>query len=156
MDFFNTHRRLRKLAPFVRRQSGISSAIEIFRQPQARTPSSLPLYCSPVTSGPTDQGVVWIGVVGVVPREGCELLAPQRGAFVNFLTLANNEAEYRDKVAGTLSDYLLELLEFQDVRPFSSADEPSREIVSIAAELEEGRNPQHVRFATFHTFPRLM
>jgi hypothetical protein len=114
------------------------------------------LYCFPMRSDATDQTVVWIGVVGVVPREGCELLAPQHGVFINFLTLANSEADYRAKIAGALSYYALDLLEFQDVRPFSRADEPSREILSIAAELEQGRNPQHVRFATFHTFPRVM
>jgi hypothetical protein len=32
----------------------------------------------------TYHAVVWIGVVGVVPQEGCELLAPQEGAFINF------------------------------------------------------------------------
>jgi hypothetical protein len=112
------------------------------------------IYCFPMTSDATDQGVVWIGVVGVIPRNGCELLPPQKGAFVNFLTLANNEAEYRAKVSGALSDYRLELLEFQEVRQFSRADESSQEIESIADELEEGRNAQHVRFATFHTFPR--
>jgi hypothetical protein len=103
-----------------------------------------------------DQPEVWIGVAGVVPREGCDLLSAQEGAFVNFLTLASNESEYRAKVSGALSDYNLELLEFQDVRPFSQSDDPSQDILAIAAELEEGRNPKHVRYATFHTFPRVM
>lgn len=102
------------------------------------------------------QAEVWIGVVGVVPREGCELLSAEKGAFVNFLTLASNESEYRAKVSGALTDYRLELLEFQEVRPFSASDRPSEEILTIAAELQEARNPQHVRYATFHTFPRVM
>ena len=92
----------------------------------------------------------------MVPREGCDLLSAQEGAFVNFLTLASNESEYRAKVPGALSDYHLELLEFQDVRPFWLSDNPSDNIVAIAAELEESRNPNHVRYATFHTFPRVM
>jgi hypothetical protein len=104
----------------------------------------------------TDQPQVWIGVVGVIPREGCEILPPNKGAFVNFLTLAANESEYRAKVTGVLFHYCLELLEFEDVRPFSPADKPSQEILSIAVELEKSRNPQHVRYATFNTFPRVM
>jgi len=104
----------------------------------------------------TDSAVVWIGVVGVVPREGCDLLSPDKGAFVNFLTLATSEPEYRAKVVGALSDYRLDLVEFQDVRPFSRSEEPSEEILLIAAELEEARDFQHVRFATFHTFRRVM
>lgn len=98
----------------------------------------------------------WIGVVGVTPREGCELLSAHEGAYINFLTLAHNEAEYRAKVAGALGYYRLELLEFEDVRPFSHAEGSSQEITSIAEELERHNNPQHVRYSTFHTFPRVM
>ena len=107
-------------------------------------------------TGASEFPVIWIGVVGVVPREGCDLLSPEMGAFVNFLTLATSESEYRAKVIGALSDYRLDLLEFQDVRPLSQSDEPSEEILAIAEELEENRNPKHVRYATFHTFPRQM
>jgi hypothetical protein len=106
--------------------------------------------------GSADELQVWIGLVGVIPREGCRLLPSNEGAFVNFLTLASNESEYRAKVTGALFHYHLELLEFEDVRPFSPEDKPSPEILSIAAELEKNRNPEHVRYATFNTFPRLM
>ena len=104
----------------------------------------------------TYHAVVWIGVVGVVPQEGCELLAPQQVAFINFLTLASSESEYRAKVSGALSTYRLDPMEFEDVRPFSESDNSSAEILSIAAELEESRNPRHVRYAKFHTYPRVM
>jgi hypothetical protein len=100
--------------------------------------------------------VVWIGVVGVVPREGCELLSPDEGAYTNFLTLARGDSEYRAKVIGALFYYQLELLEFENVRPFSWSDTPSEEILAIAVKLEEERNPQHVVYATFNTFPRKM
>jgi len=59
---------------------------------------------------------VWIGVAEIIPREGCELLSPDEGAFVNFLTLASSDSEYRAKVMGALFDYRLELLGFEDVR----------------------------------------
>jgi hypothetical protein len=104
----------------------------------------------------THHTVVWIGVVGVVPREGCELLAPHEGAFINFLTLASSESEYRAKVSGVLSSYRLDPLEFEDVRPLSDSDNPTEEILSIAAELEESKNPKHVRYSTFHIYPRVM
>jgi hypothetical protein len=99
---------------------------------------------------------VWIGVAGVVPRSACELLSPDEGAYVNFLTLANSEAEYRAKVTGALWHYRLELLEFQDVRLFFESDNPSEEILMIAEELQRHGNPQPVRYSTFHTFPRAM
>jgi len=100
--------------------------------------------------------VVWIGVVGVVPRLGCELIAPDEGAYTNFLTLARSDSEYRAKVIGALSYYQLELLEFENVRPFSESDGSSEEIVAMAAELEKNRNPIHVVYATFNTLPRKM
>ena len=100
--------------------------------------------------------MVWIGVVGVVPREGCELLSPDEGAYVNFLTMASSDSDYRAKVIGALSGYRLELLEFEDVRPLSASDRRSEEILTIAAELEDSGNAQHVRYATFHTFLRKM
>ena len=104
----------------------------------------------------TEQTQVWIAVVGVVPREGCELLLANQGAYINFLTLASSEAEYRAKVAGALGYYCLELMEFEDVRPFSLSDNSSEEIISIAEQLARDNNPQHVRYSTFHIFPRVM
>jgi len=100
--------------------------------------------------------VVWIGVVGIVPLDGCELLSPDKGAYVNFLTLATSDSEYRAKVIGALSYYRLGLLEFEHVRPFFVSENPSDEIVSIAEELVESGDPKHVRYATFNTFPRKM
>ena len=100
--------------------------------------------------------MVWIGVVGVLPRNGCDVLSAEKGAFVNFLTLAVSESEYRAKVMGALSHYGLDLIEFQDVRPFSESHAPSEEILAIATELEGSHNLEHVRYATFHTFPRVM
>ncbi len=99
---------------------------------------------------------VWIGLVGVVPRQGCGLLSPDEGAYVNFLTLARSDAEYRAKVMGALSYYRLELLEFEEVRPLSASDKPSEEILTIAEDLKQSGNPQHVRYATFNIFPRTM
>jgi hypothetical protein len=103
-----------------------------------------------------EQTVVWIGVAGVVPRSGCELLSTDEGAYVNFLPLASGEAGYRAKVTGALDHSRLELLEFEDIRPVSGSDELSEDILAIAAELERHNNPKHVRYATFHTFPRVM
>lgn len=99
---------------------------------------------------------VWIAVAGVVPHDGCELLDLDKGAYVNFLTLAADEAEYRSKLEFTLRDYRLDLLELCDVRPFSLSEDPAEEIVAIADELQQEQNPKHVRYASFHTFPRTM
>lgn len=94
--------------------------------------------------------------MSVVPQDGCELLSVHKGAFVNFLTLADDEAEYRSKVASALVDYRLELHGLENVRQFTLSDNPSEELISLAEELQRENNPKHVRFGTFHTFERLM
>jgi hypothetical protein len=99
---------------------------------------------------------VWIGVACVVPREWCELLSPNEGAYVNFLTLASSESDYRTKLSAALTYYCLELQELEDVRPLAESDGAPEEIMSIAAELDAARNPKHVRYSTFHIFPRVM
>ena len=99
---------------------------------------------------------MWIGVVSVLPEDGCELLSVHKGAYVNFLTLAGDEAEYRSKVASALAQYRLELHGLENVRLFTLSDNPAEELISIAEELQRDNNPQHVRFGTFHTFERVM
>ena len=90
------------------------------------------------------------------PKRDAICSRPLRGAFVNLLTLASSDSEYRAKVSGPLSSYRLNPLEFENVRPLSASDSPDEEILSIAAELEEDRNLKHVRYSTFHTYPRVM
>ncbi len=106
--------------------------------------------------GENDKIEVWIGLAGVIPREGCELLSPHEGAFVSFLTLARSEQEYRAKLTGVLSYYGLELFDLESIEPLSLRIDPPQEIVAIARELEQNNNPKHVRYATFYTFPRVM
>ena len=79
----------------------------------------------------TYHALVWIGVVGIAPRDGCELLAPNEGAFINFLTLASSDSECRAKVRVALSIIASIRLEFEDVRPLSDSDSPfSRDSVN--------------------------
>ena len=99
---------------------------------------------------------VWIGVVSVLPQDGCELLSAHNGAYVNFLTLAGDEAEYRSKVTSALAHYRLELHGLENVRPFTLSENPAKELITIAEELQRDNDPQHVRFGTFHTFERVM
>jgi hypothetical protein len=90
------------------------------------------------------------------PVNGVKCYPPNEGAFVNFLTLASSESEYRYKLTGALTHYRLELQGLEDVRPLSESDGASEEIMLIASELEAARNPKHVSYSTFHIFPRVM
>ena len=99
---------------------------------------------------------VWMARIAVAPREGCDLLDADKGAYVNVLTLAVNEAECRIKIAAAMNDYHLEVVEVAGVSPFSCSPGAAEELVTIAQELEESENLKHVRFETLHTFPRMM
>jgi hypothetical protein len=102
-----------------------------------------------------EQTEVWVGMLTVGAREECTLMETNEGACVHVLTLAASETEYRAKVATAMNHYYLDILQIEDVVPFSEFD-ASEELAEIANELESFRNPKHVRFATLHTFPRVM
>jgi hypothetical protein len=99
---------------------------------------------------------VWMARIVVVPCEGCDLLDPDKGAYVNVLALATNEQECRVKIAAAMNHYHLEVVEVEDVFLFSDSSDASAELAGIAQELEESGNLKHVRFETLHTFPRIM
>lgn len=95
---------------------------------------------------------VHIGMVGVVPAKGSDLLGNAKGAYVNVLALASTPQEYEDEVQRALGGLGLFAFEFEDVEPFANrASQRSLEadLYVLAAEVSETGQP---RFATFHTF----
>jgi hypothetical protein len=81
----------------------------------------------------------------VAPREACELLENDKGAYVNVLTLATNKMECRTKVGATMNDYHFEVIAVEDVFLFSEAFNASAELTTIAKELEGSQNLKYVR-----------
>jgi hypothetical protein len=61
---------------------------------------------------------------------------------VRFPDASQQRSRVPCQVAGAFGYYSFELVEFEDVRPFSPSDVSSQEIVSIAEELARGNNPQ--------------
>ena len=110
---------------------------------------------SQVDMEPIEQAEVWDGLLTVAPREECTLLDANQGACVHVLTLAVSETEYRAKVIAAMNHYFLDILQIENVIPFSQLD-ASEELAIIARELQTSKNPKHVRFVTLHTFPRVM
>jgi hypothetical protein len=60
------------------------------------------------------------------------------------------------KISRALIYYRLDLVDIEDLRPLLDSDGASEEIMTIAEELRTNGNPKHVRYATFHLFPRVM
>jgi len=99
---------------------------------------------------------VWIGLANVVPQASCELLADDKGAFVNFLSLARDAEEFRTKVARACLYYKLDLIGLEECQPFAERHS-ERVIAEELCEIADGlTNPRHVIFGTFHTYPRSM
>ncbi|MGC1451549.1 MAG: hypothetical protein WA830_16075 [Candidatus Sulfotelmatobacter sp.] len=92
----------------------------------------------------------------VAPREQCDLLQADKGAYVNVLTLATNGTEFRTKVVAARSHYQFEVVDVGNVFPFSDSSNASETLRTIAEELEKSGNLKHVRFETLHKFPRVM
>jgi hypothetical protein len=95
---------------------------------------------------------VWIGLVEVVPRPGTDLLGSVSGAFVNFLVLATNESEYRDRVQTATSECGLKTVKIEDIEPLRmrlSRTSIDDELMSLAEEIEKRGG---FKFGTFHTF----
>jgi hypothetical protein len=100
---------------------------------------------------------VWIGLVGVTPRPGadCVLNDAAKGAFVNVLAYATNEAEFRSEVEQALHDLGLTAHEFEDIERFAerlAKWEVDDELQALADEVEA---TQGVRFGTFHNYTGL-
>jgi hypothetical protein len=99
---------------------------------------------------------VWMARIVVAPGEQCDLLQADKGAYVNVLTLATNGTECRTKVVAAMSYYQFEVVDVEDVFPFSDSSNASETLRTIAEELEKSGNLKRVRFETLHKFPRVM
>lgn len=95
---------------------------------------------------------VWIGLVGVVPRPGNDLLGNAKQGFVNILALARTKSEYRSEVGRILDELGLDVSEIEDSEPLS--DRLSKWTVDpdILALAEEVNSTGFARLGTFHVY----
>jgi hypothetical protein len=95
---------------------------------------------------------VWIGLVGVRPRPGNDLLSDAKGAYVNALALANSRSEYISIVREELGSMNFDVFEVEAPEPLSrrlkshSVDDELRQLA------EEVGRTRSARFGTFHSF----
>ena len=105
-----------------------------------------------VTKGKTARKEIWIGLVGVTPRPGNNLIGDAKGAYVNVLASAKSASEYTDKVERALDEVGLNLIEIENPEPLAerlskwSVDE---EIMMMA---ETVKKIDSVVFGTFYEY----
>jgi len=97
---------------------------------------------------------VWISLVGVTPQPGAKrvLSAAAKGAFVNALAYAADEAEYKRAVEQALGGLGLAAHEFEDVEMFSERTSKWEVDDELRALADEVGATGDVRFGTFHNY----
>ena len=103
---------------------------------------------------PEMEKYVSIGLVGVTPKPGAKrvLSAASKGAFVNALAYAADEAEYRSAVVRALEALGLTAHEFEDLETFAERSSKWNVDDSLRALAEEVSATGDVRFGTFHNY----
>ncbi len=99
------------------------------------------------------QKQIWIGLVGVRTLPSSELLREATGDYVNVLTWASDEAEFRNKAAELMDSLKLFLVAIENPGPLSdrgSAANREESISELAAMVRE--NPVAIIYGTFHTW----
>ena len=97
---------------------------------------------------------VWIGLVEVLPLEGCDMLEGAGGAVVNILTWALNVSEYETKVHTLTESLNLEVVGIEDPEPIrhrAADDEFDPDMQDIIKRVRE--NPDAIIYSTFHCYP---
>lgn len=113
-----------------------------------------------MTFANNDHQEVWVGLLVLFACSDCDVIEPQKGAYVNVLTWATSESEYRRKVLPVMKHYGLEVSEINQVEPLTTrlgrpniSEALVRELLEIADRISK---PEHVIYGNFYTFPRAM
>jgi hypothetical protein len=99
---------------------------------------------------------LWIGMVEVRPKQGCEVLEGAKGAFVTVVTWAASATQYKRKAALVLGELNLLVVGVENAEPVDvrrerqgGFDETIEDVISRAES-----NPNAIIYSTFHLFDK--
>ena len=99
----------------------------------------------------TERESIWIGLLEVSPHEDTEVLRDVSGAFVNVVTWASDEAQFREKARIVMDELRLEIMGVEGAEPIANRGVlENEELKDIAARVKN--NPDAIIYATFHTW----
>jgi hypothetical protein len=99
----------------------------------------------------TENKSMWIGLVEVSPQEDAEVLLDVSGAFVNVVTWASNEAQFREKAKIVMDKLKLAIMDVEDAEPIANRGVlENEELLDIVARVEN--NPNAIIYGTFQTW----
>jgi hypothetical protein len=94
---------------------------------------------------------IWIGLVEVSPLEDAEVLRDASGAFVNLVTWASNEAEFREKAKIVMDRLRLAIMGVEGVEPVANRGLlEDKELADIVSRVRN--DPSAIIHSTFHTW----
>ncbi len=88
---------------------------------------------------------VWIGLLGVKPKNANIIIGGAAGAYTNILACAQTEDQFIKKVKLFLEDNFLEFIEIEDVEPFQerianySVDQELVDLAKVVLKMGETR-----------------
>jgi hypothetical protein len=99
----------------------------------------------------TESESIWIGLVEVSPRQDAEVLRETSGAFVNVVTWALNQAQFREKAKIVMDKLNLQIIGVEGAEPITNHVElENEELKDIASRVKN--NPNAIIYGTFHTW----
>jgi len=100
------------------------------------------------------QKEIWIGLIGLYPLWGNEILNPNEGAYTNILIPADNKEDYLDQLHSFLSMLHFEAFEWEDIELLNNRKE-NHQIDPEVLELEQlSFNSQEPQICTLYIFER--
>jgi len=99
----------------------------------------------------TEEESMWIGLLEVSPLEDAEVLSGVSGAFVNVVTWASSETQFREKAKIVMDKLKLAIMDVEDAGPIANRGVlKSEELLDIFARVES--NPNAIIYGTFQTW----
>jgi hypothetical protein len=94
---------------------------------------------------------IWIGLLEVSPRENAEAFRENSGAFVNVVTWASDETQFREKAKMVMDKLNLEIMGVEGAEPIANRGVIDNEELKEIAERVRS-NPNAIIYGTFHTW----
>lgn len=99
----------------------------------------------------TESESVWIGLVEVTPREDAEVLREVTGAYVNVVTWASNETQFREKAKIVMDKLKLAIMDVEGAEPIANRGAlKNEELLNIVSRVQS--NQKAIIYGTFQTW----
>ena len=94
---------------------------------------------------------IWIGLLEVSPYKNAEVLRDASGAFVNVVTWASSEVQFREKAKVVMDELKLAIMGVENAEPVANRGVlEDQDLADIVSRVENNRKA--IIYSTFHTW----